>query len=123
MKFALFLFVAGPLLAQGQAPCQMSNPTASFSVPYVKSTPQLNADPASATWKNAASAWMSKDCSRDLEYPDLKTEIKGFWTDTDLYLLFVCPYRALNLFLPAQNDKERHGLWDRDVVEEILGFD
>ncbi len=58
-----------------------------------------------------------------MEYPDLKTEIKGFWTDTDLYLLFVCPYRTLNVFLPPQNDKERDKLWDKDVVEMFLGDD
>jgi len=66
---------------------------------------------------------MVKDCSKVMDYPDLKTEIKGFWSDTDLYLLFICPYRALNLFLPPENDKPRRGLWDRDVVEMFLGDD
>jgi hypothetical protein len=93
MKFALLLSITGRLLAQDPPLCQVTRPTASFSIPYVKSQQELNSDPGSATWKNAASAWMSKICSRELEYSDLKTEIKGFWTDTDLYLLFVCPYR------------------------------
>src|SRR6266853_4112820 len=112
-----------PLLAQGPPPCQVSHPTASFSIRHVRAPGDLNSDPDSAAWKKAASAWMVKDCSKVLDYPDLKTEIKGFWTDTDLYLLFICPYRALNVFLPPQNDKERHGLWDKDVVEMFLGDD
>jgi hypothetical protein len=123
MKLALLLSITGTLLAQDPPLCQVSRPTASFSIPYVKSQQALNSEPASATWKNAASVWMSKSCSRELEYADLKTEIKGFWTNTDLYLLFVCPYRSLNVFLPPQNDKERHGLWDKDVVEMFLGDD
>lgn len=58
-----------------------------------------------------------------MDYPDLKTEVKGFWSDTDLYLLFICPYRTLNVFLPPQNLEARRGLWDRDVVEIFLGDD
>ena len=116
--------VAGPaLLAQAAEPCQVSQPTASFSIPHGKAPKGLSLDPRSAMWKKAKSAWMSKDCSRVIDYPDLKTEIKGFWTDTDLYLLFVCPYRTLNTFLPAQADKPRRGIWDRDVVEMFLGDD
>ncbi len=124
MKVSLLLFITGTLLAQDDpALCQATRPTASFSVPYVKSPREMNSDPASPTWRNAASVWMTKSCSKELEYPDLKTEIKGFWTDTDLYLLFACPYRTLNLFLPPQNDKARRGLWDKDVVEMFLGDD
>jgi hypothetical protein len=111
MKFALLISIARALLAQDAPLCQVTRPTASFSIPYVKSPQELNSDPRSATWK------------RELEYPDLKTEIKAFWTDTDLYLLFVCPYRTLNVFLPPQNDKERDKLWDKDVVEMFLGDD
>jgi hypothetical protein len=49
--------------------------------------------------------------------------VKAFWTDTDLYFLFICPYDTLNLFLPPQKDRPRRGLWDRDVVEMFLGDD
>ena len=49
--------------------------------------------------------------------------MRGFWTDSDLYLLFVSPYSELNLWLPADNSKDRLNLWDRDVVEFFLGDD
>ena len=50
-------------------------------------------------------------------------EIRAFWTDSDLYFLFRCPYNVLNLFFPANNSTPRVGLWDRDVVEMFLGDD
>jgi hypothetical protein len=105
------------------AACVVSQPTAVFSVAHRKSAGDLNSDPNSPLWKKARAASMSKDCSRTIEYSDLKTEIRAFWTDQDLYILFICPYRVLNLFLPADNSKARRGLWDRDVVEMFFGDD
>ncbi len=66
---------------------------------------------------------MLRDCSRDIKYEETRSEIRAFWTDTDLYLLFQCPYQDLNLFLPPSNGAERIGLWDRDVIEAFLGDD
>ncbi len=123
LRVASAVLFSSALHGQPLGSCAVARPTANFSVPHVTSALELNTNPNSATWKNARSSWITKDCSRVIDYPDLKTEIRGFWTDTDLYLLFICPYRTLNLFLPAQNDKARHGLWDRDVVEMFLGDD
>jgi hypothetical protein len=116
--------LAGPaLLAQSPAVCQVSRPTATFEVGYVPSAPELDSDPQSTVWKNARRVFMVRDCTRVLDYPDLKTEIRGFWTATDLYLLFLSPYRSLNVFQPPEHDRPRRGLWDRDVVEIFLGDD
>jgi hypothetical protein len=109
--------------ARGQEPCTVSRPTASFAIPRAAGSPELDTDPASALWRRAARAVIVKDCSRVLEYPAARTEVRGFWTDTDLYFLFRCPYRDLNIFLPARNDTARLNLWDRDVVEMFLGDD
>ena len=103
--------------------CEFSPPGASFSVPYVFEPPELNTDPDSPAWSHASSTWIEKDCSRQIDYPRLKTEVRGFWTDSDLYLLFVSPYYELNLWLPPDNSKDRLKLWDRDVVEFFLGDD
>ena len=121
VALATYLMAAGGLFAQEI--CKVVPPTASLSVPFVKGSPELNTDPKSGTWKDAASAWIVKDCTRTIDYPKLKTEVRAFWTREHLYLLFVCPYESLNIFLPAQNDKARPGLWDRDVVEVFLGAD
>jgi hypothetical protein len=101
--------------------CEFSPPGASFTVPHVSQAPELNTDPNSALWAKAASTWIRKDCAHEIDYPNLKTEVRAFWTDSDLYLLFICPYTELNLWLPADNSKDRLKLWDRDVVEFFLG--
>lgn len=103
--------------------CEFSPPGASFSIPHVAQAPELNTDPQSATWAPAASTWITRDCTHQFDYPKWKTEVRGFWTDSDLYLLFISPYRELNLWLPADNSKDRLKLWDRDVVEFFLGDD
>jgi hypothetical protein len=109
--------------AFAQVHCTVSDPTATLSVPYRTGAPELTVDLTAPQWQSAAQAWISRDCSRTVDYADLRTEIRAFWTDSDLYFLFRCPYRDLNLFLPAANEKPRWDLWDRDVVEIFVGDD
>jgi hypothetical protein len=113
--------LASPFLI-AQQPCTVSNPTATFQVPHAPGDPPLSTDPSSPAWRNAASTTISKDCSRQLDYPNLRTEVRSFWTDTYLYLLFACPYKELNVF-PPQPGGPHDKLWDRDVVEMFLGDD
>ena len=103
--------------------CEFAPPGASFSIPYVSQTQELSTNPDSPTWAHAASTSIEKDCSYQIDYAHLKTEVRAFWTDSDLYLLFISPYTELNLWLPADNTKDRLKLWDRDVVEFFLGDD
>src|SRR5437762_4012892 len=120
-RISLFVVILGccglseTLLSQ--MPCQVTFPTASLSIPYVKGEPPLDIDPTSVTWKTTGTARIVKDCSRRVDYPDLNTEARGFWTDNALYLRFACPYRSLNRFPPAADGADRDKLWDRDVVE------
>jgi hypothetical protein len=127
IKFRLALlmgFCQGLLLALlAQEPCKVVFPTVSLSIPHVGSDVELNIDPHYRAWGKVASAWIFKDCTRPLDYPDLKSEVTGFWTDSHLYLLFMCPYRALTLFLPPAKNRDRDKLWEKDVVEMFLGDD
>lgn len=124
MRFSSIpLLLLSPAIAQSHEPCVVTQPTATFTIHHVNGHPQPSLDPESNVWKSAAAESMSKDCSRQIDYPDITTEIRAFWTDTDLYLLFRCPYTVLNLFLPANNTAPHVGLWDRDVVEMFLGDD
>ena len=111
------------LHAQTEQVCTVAHPTASFVVHHVSGAPSLNADPQSSLWRSAAHATIAKDCTHTIDYPALETSVKGFWTDQDLYLLFQCPYKDLNLWLPAMGGGPRNKLWDRDVVEMFLGDD
>jgi gluconolactonase len=105
------------------APCAVTGPVATLSPPHVAGHPGLSLDPHAASWSHAATTRMDRDCSRQTDYPQLATEIHAFWTDSDLYLLFVAPFETLNLWLPAANSRARTHLWDRDVVEMFLGDD
>jgi hypothetical protein len=100
----------------------VTQPTASFTVKHVNGSPPLTVDPAAKVWQEAAVQVMDKDCQREIDYPELKTEVRAFWTDTDLYFLFRCPYTVLNVW-PADNSKPHPKLWDRDVVEMFIGSD
>ena len=115
--------LAAVLPAFSQEPCSVQQPTVSFTIRHVKGNPALSLNRNSSVWKHAASQSTYKDCSRQIDYPNITTEIRAFWTHTDLYILFRCPYTVLNLFLPADNSKKHVGLWDRDVVEMFLGDD
>ena len=117
----LFVLAAGAAFAQEN--CTVDRPTASFQVPHAAGDPAITADPASPIWRNASVAVISKDCSKELDYPALRSEVRAFWTNQHLFLLFRCPYKELNLWLPAQGGGPRNKLWDRDVVEMFLGDD
>jgi len=104
-------------------PCQVTQPVATLAIPRVSGTPELNTDPQSPVWKRSGSTRILKDCSHNIDYPELVSTVQAFWTDTDLHLLFICPYKKLNIFEPPQNDQPRNKLWDRDVVEFFLGSD
>jgi hypothetical protein len=121
--WALLFLLLAPFVALAYEVCHVASQTATFSIPHVKGTPDLNTDPHSPTWSHAASAWIERDCTLQKDYPKLKTKVRAFWTDTDVYLLFISPYEGLNLWLPADNSKDRLKLWDRDVVEFFLGDD
>ena len=117
------LLVTGRLPGLAQERCELEVPAPILTIPFVAQAGALTADPADSMWADAASASLFKDCTRDVDYPDLKTEIRAFWTETHVYFLFVNPYRTLNVFLPAQGEGDRDKLWDRDVVEMFLGND
>ncbi len=123
MVAALGCSVMLPLAMKAQQLCEAQEPFATFTVKHVRGNPALTLNPNAGIWKRAASRTMDKDCTHTTEYKNLKTEIRAFWTDTNLYLLFECPYTVLNLFLPPNNSQPHVGLWDRDVVEMFLGYD
>jgi len=121
LVLSLTIFLAPP--APAQVTCHVDNPTATMSIPYVREEPELSTDPQSEAWRNAGAVWIEKDCTQTLEYPDLRSEARAFWTRGHVFFLFICPFRELNLFLQARGNGDRDKLWDRDVVEIFLGDD
>jgi hypothetical protein len=121
--FLLMCLLAARIFAQGAPVCSVIEPTAAFHIRHVEGHPDLTTNPEAAVWKSAATQIILKDCSREIEYPNVRGVVRAFWTDTDVYFLFECPYTELNLFLPANHAVPHAGLWDRDVVEMFLGED
>jgi PQQ-dependent dehydrogenase (methanol/ethanol family) len=123
VRRALAILILAASFALAQEPCTVARPTATFQVPHMPGDPPLSADPSAPAWRNAGVTVISHDCSHQADYPALRTEVRSFWTDRHLYLLFSCPYSELNVFLPALGGGPRDKLWDRDVVEMFLGDD
>jgi PQQ-dependent dehydrogenase (methanol/ethanol family) len=123
---SLLLILAAAGAACAQEPCTVARPTATLQIPHVAGDPPLSTDPTAPVWRGAGNMGVtaiSKDCSKQVDYPALRSQVRSFWTDQHLYLLFSCPYRELNMFLPALGGGPRDKLWDRDVVEMFLGDD
>ncbi len=117
------LFVSAVVSLGAQEPCVLSSSHDEFRIIHVTGRPKLSLDESSPQWADGAGQSLSKDCYRQIDYPETRTTIKAFWTDSDLYVFFRCPYSELNVFEPANHGAARVGLWDRDVVEMFIGDD
>lgn len=89
---------------------------------HARSDVPLNADPASAFWKNAPAVVATGD-QMGREVPGHRTDIRSRWTDQNLYLLFICPYEELYPKPDPVTDKETNKLWNWDVAEAFIGSD
>jgi hypothetical protein len=76
-----------------------------------------------ATWTQAAPVWLDQDSSDGQAKPSLATEVRALWNDAFLFLEYRAPYTQLTSFDPPDLEKERIGLWERDVVETFIGSD
>jgi predicted TIM-barrel fold metal-dependent hydrolase len=75
-------------------------------------------DPA---WKTAQPVLLECQSRDGSAKPEVSTQVRALWSDRFLYLGYECPFTQLTVFGPPQVDRERLGLWDRDVVEAFIG--
>jgi predicted TIM-barrel fold metal-dependent hydrolase len=76
-----------------------------------------------SAWNVAKSVWLDAQSKDSTVLADIATEVKILWSDAFLYLGYRCAFTTLTTFEPAFTDKERQGLWDRDVVEAFINAD
>jgi len=89
---------------------------------YAASDFPLTADPHASQWKDVRGVFAGNGPRGD-RVPGPRTEIRSRWTSENIYFLFICPYRELNLKPnPTQNTETNH-LWDWDVAEVFVGSD
>ena len=63
-------------------------------------------NPQSPFWRDASPIFFEGD-NYGRPVKPLRTEVRSRWTDSNLYLLFVCPYLDLNL-KPVAANESRH---------------
>jgi hypothetical protein len=113
MKLLMLLLAAFPLAADG--------PGVILSKHVNKDFP-LTADPSAPQWKAAGAVYAENGPKGD-PTPGHRTEIRSRWSGKNLYLLFICPYEALNLKPNPSATEETNKLWDWDVAEVFIGTD
>lgn len=89
---------------------------------YEHTAATLTTDPNTAFWRAARPvvAEAGNDGTREPEY---RTEIRSRWTSTDIYFLFVCPYKQLYLKPSPDVQNETYELWNWNVAEVFIGSD
>lgn len=76
-----------------------------------------------AVWQKASYVRTEQHINTAKVYPQVSTDVRVLWSDKYLYLGFRSPYTELTVFSPAELDKERIGLWEKDVVEAFIDSD
>lgn len=82
----------------------------------------LTADPAAPQWRRVKGVRAVKDTVGQ-PIPGLETEYRSRWTDHNLYILYICPYKVLNLKPNPSTQTKTDHLWDWDVAEIFIGTD
>jgi hypothetical protein len=81
---------------------------------------EMIADPARAEWRDVSPAVIDRDMW-GTPLAGKPTEVRSRWSRTDLYLLYSCPYDALNLKPDPNTAVQTPRLWDWDVAEAFIG--
>jgi predicted TIM-barrel fold metal-dependent hydrolase len=74
-------------------------------------------------WRAVPVLRMESGSLNGAAHPASGTAVRAQYTGSHLYLRFDAPFSELTTFEPARLDRERPGLWDRDVVEAFIGTD
>ena len=82
----------------------------------------LSGDASSPNWRKAQAVTLEYESRSAIARPELATTVRALWSEKYLYLAYECPFTALTTFEPVQ-EKERFGLWERDVVEAFIASD
>jgi hypothetical protein len=100
----------------------LAAPAAEMESRRMNADAALDLDPASALW-SAARPVFAEHGRWGEAVPGGRTEIRSRWTEKNLYLLFVCPYRRMHLKPDPNPGAETNHLWDWDVAEAFIGTD
>ncbi len=74
-------------------------------------------------WQRAQTVYIEHGSLKHDARPELSTSVRILYSGKYLYFAWECPFTELTTFEPPFTDRERIGLWDRDVVEIFMGND
>jgi predicted TIM-barrel fold metal-dependent hydrolase len=74
-------------------------------------------------WSGAMPLRMEYESGNGAARVDVPTAVRAVWTEKFLYLSYDSKITEVTQFQPAIMDKERIGLWDKDVVEAFIAPD
>jgi len=74
-------------------------------------------------WQTADVARVEYGSLRFDAHPELTTSVRVLYSDKFLYFGWECPFTKLTVFENPTVERERIGLWERDVVEVFIGSD
>jgi cellulose/xylan binding protein with CBM9 domain len=125
-KRAASLFAGGAIVAGILSSISMAHPNPSHpdTIRSVQAAHDaaLNLNPQSPFWRDASPISFEGD-NYGRPVKQLRTEVRSRWTDSSLYLFFVCPYEDLNLKPSPQTKADTNQLWNWDVAEAFIGSD
>src|SRR4051794_10053183 len=93
-RFAGAALVAGILSSISMAHPKASHPDTIRSA-HAPHDAALDLSPQSRFWRDASPIFFEGD-NYGRPVKRLRTEVRSRWTDSSLYLLFICPYEDLN---------------------------
>lgn len=96
--------------------------SATFKSTHAQHDVALETNPQSTFWRNAEPAFLDFDISGK-PVSGRHTQVRSRWTETNLYLLFICPYQELHLKPNPDTKAETNQLWKWDVAELFIGSD
>jgi hypothetical protein len=87
---------------------------------FVPTELEMMADPTRAEWREVSPVLIERDMwGKPLAVRP--TEVRSRWSRTHLYLLYSCPYEALNLKPDPDTSAKTARLWNWDVAEAFIG--
>jgi predicted TIM-barrel fold metal-dependent hydrolase len=89
----------------------------------IESDFELDGELREEAWQKAVPARVEYGSLNHDARPELATSVRVLYSDRFLYFGWECPFTKLTVFDPPSPDRERLGLWDRDVVEVFVGSD
>ncbi|HYK88326.1 MAG TPA: carbohydrate-binding family 9-like protein [Acidobacteriota bacterium] len=115
--------VLGLLLPVAMISAQKPNPYTNNITITSKSTTRdfvPDGDLSKRVWRSAVFMSLDEDAVTRKKHSGAQTRIAASWTAKYLYIAYRCEYSVLNLYEGEPADKEKWGLWDRDVVEAFI---